>query len=290
MSGKNLLSRPTVLSIFKICSYPALWRAVAASVFSIFKNFFYLQYKAVLFPRKYPLSAVDHALDDEIPFKPDKVSIYMDFSSFWIRVQGFLLQTFGEKAIPAVQDFILSIGALYDKAAEIYTDNMSTTKRPSYYGKFKFILIHLFDPHLMCIPSLHVMVVIRVYTKLRQIVRELSGPDAALLEGEIEKVRAHALAITESILYVKQHSVNCIAAAMYTMTRFESALFPPEEAAAFTEALFHCPDDLDNEIIIKIKKHIRELYRQFLHEGETAADWRAPLFDFLRPLRVRQRS
>ncbi|MDR3302035.1 MAG: hypothetical protein LBT01_05845 [Spirochaetaceae bacterium] len=287
MSRKTLLRRHAAFSVFKIFSYLALWKAALTCLFLVLKNFFFLQYKTALFSGKIPLSDADNPLDEAIPFKPDWVAVYMDFATFWIRTQGFLLETFGKTAHPYVKDFIFSMGRLYQTAAEVYRLNVSTTKRPAYYGNFHFIVIHLIDPHLMCIPSLHVMVMIRTYTKFRAMLGAL-GADAQFA-AEIEAARKHAIAITESILYVKQHSVNCIPAAMYAMTRFDSKLFPPEEGARFVDALFQDgADGISSEKSIEIKTCIAALYKQFLDEGEQAADWKAPLLAFLQTRRHRR--
>jgi hypothetical protein len=129
----------------------------------------------------------------------------------------------------------------------------------------------------MCIPSLHVMVVIRTYTSFRRILRSLGedGPMAL----RIEEVRRGALAITEAILYVKQHSVNCIPAAMYAMTCFDPPLFPPEEAADFVSRIFREPGSPERGEAIR--EYIISLYRRFLAEGRTARSWKDPLLAFL---------
>jgi hypothetical protein len=279
MSGKNLLHRASVLSVFKIYSYGYLWKAAWRCVFLVIRHFFLLQFVAAYFKRRCPLSDVDHPLDDEIPFKPDWVAIYMDFATLWIRTQGFLLETFGKESLGVVKDYIHKMTGLYLTAAEVYRKNMSTTRRPNYYGKAQFISIHILDPHLLCVPSLHVMSAVRTYTLFRAILTQLNA--AERFADEIEYVRLRALGITESILYVKQHSVNCIPAAFYAVTRIDNALFPTEEAERFTAALFDPPDGLPPETVIRVKDHITTLYRQFLTEGDSSPDWTTPLLSFL---------
>jgi hypothetical protein len=283
MSKKSLLYRPSVLSVIKIFSYPYLWKAVLKCIAVVIKNFFLPQYEAVFFKRRYPVSDVDHPLDNEIPFKPEWVTVYLDFATHWIRTQGFLLETFGKESLPVVRDFIKKTTELYLHAAEVYRQNLSTMLRPDYYGKLQFISIHLLDPHLMCIPSLHVMFAVRTYTVFRDIVRQFGAEER--FAPEINSVRLRALDITESILYVKQHSVNCIPAALYTITRIDNALFPPEEAECFTAALFRESLGIAPQTADRLKEHISVLYRQFLGEGETSSDWTKPLLDFLLPRR-----
>jgi hypothetical protein len=122
------------------------------------------------------------------------------------------------------------------------------------------------------------MVVIFTYTQFRKTLRSLG--DEGRFAPQIREMKNGALAISEAILFVKQHSVNCIAAAMYAMTCFDGGLFPPEEAEEFASRLFVLslpPEDGE-----AVRNHITGLYRRFLAEGETAKDWKGPLLDFLR--------
>jgi hypothetical protein len=124
------------------------------------------------------------------------------------------------------------------------------------------------------------MVVIRTYTKFREIIRAMG--DGESFAEHIEEIKQGALRITEAILYVKQHSINCVAAAMYAMTRFDPLLFPPEEAWDFVSQLFlnaQVPSPEDAGIL---RTHIVELYAYFLKEGKKARSWEEPLLDFLR--------
>jgi len=245
------------------------------------KHFFFAQYRAAFLPGRIPVSKADHPLDTRIPFWPEKITIYLDFVAFWIRCLGFLLRNYGRRAQEPDLTFLESMGQLYARAGQVYSRNLSTTNRPFYLGHPRFLPIHGLDPHLMCVPSLHVMVVIRTYTFFREVLETFAGENAAPLSQELYR---GAVAITEAVLYIKQHSVNCVPAAMYAMTRFEPRLFPPEEAVRFAAELFKgekLPASADAE---EIRQHIINLYRRFLAEGETAKDWTQPLLDFLREL------
>ena len=250
--------------------------AVLKSVFSVFKNFFFLQYKAVLLPGHCPVSQVDHPLDRKIPFKPEKVEIYLDFIHFFSRTIGFLFWNFKQSSREELRAAIESLGIIYEKAAGIYSKNLSTTKRPRYLARLKFLIIHIFDPHLMCIPSLHVMVVIQAYTVFRAILRKLGKEKT--YSAQITDVRNRALAITEAVLYIKQHSINCISSSMYAMTCFDE-LFPPEEAEGFAKDLFKEADGISDKDAEAIRNHIIDLYRYFLKQKNQT--WEKPLLDFL---------
>jgi hypothetical protein len=243
----------------------------------MFYNFFFLQYKAAFLPGKVPVSRADHPLDKKIPFTPRKVDVYLDFVAFWVRILGFLLRRFGRRGLEPVRRFMESMGKLYAWAAQVYHKNLSTTDRPRYLERPRFVVIHAFDPHLMCIPSLHVMVVIRSYTLFRKTLSSLGGAEFP----QIGEIRKGSLAISEAVLYVKQHSVNCISAAMYAMTCFDKTLFPPEEAERFVSELFR--EGLPEKDGEEIRAHIVSLYRRFLAE-QGEGDWTGPLLSFLKGL------
>jgi hypothetical protein len=278
-------------------------------IYLIFTNFFFRQFRAAWLPGRVPISRVDHPLDLKIPFVPSWVTIYLDFVTFWIRMLSFLLHRYGRRVYDEVREFIKSMGELYAYAAEVYQKNFSTTERPFYIARPRFFLIHLVDPHLMCIPSLHVMVMIQTYTRFAAILRSLN--EAEHCSAQIDEMKQGALAITQAILFVKQHSINCIAASLYAMTCFDGKLFPPEEAESFTELLFGDPppsafEQPPNRLpknyrlrpcatprtklpaadIAEIKTHIIGLYRRFLAEGNSnpSRNWADPLFNFMKQL------
>jgi hypothetical protein len=308
-SSASVYDVSPLYTFLKSMSVSSLRHAAIRCIYSIIFNFFFRQYRSAWLPGRVPVSRVDHPLDLKIPFVPSWVTIYLDFVTFWIRILGFLLRRYGRKAYDGVREFITSMGALYAHAAEVYQKSLSTTERPFYIARPRFFLIHLADPHLMCIPSLHVMVVIRTYTKFAAMLRLLN--EAEHCSTQINEIKQGALAITQAILFVKQHSVNCIAASFYAMTRFDGKLFPPEEAEAFTELLFGDPPPFYFESrqgrlpknyrlrpcaapktklpaadVAEIKAHILSLYRRFLAEGNStpSRDWIDPLLNFMKEM------
>jgi len=274
LSGVRVLSKPYLRTTALLCTA------------DIFRNFFFLQYRAAFLPGFIPVSKTYHTLDDRIPFTPGKVNTYLDFVAFWIRTIGFLLRTCGRGAFEPVRNFLETMGGLYAWAAMVYRKNLSTTDRPFYIKHPRFLLIHIVDPHLMCIPSLHVMIVIRTYTLFMDIIKTLG--EETRFAAQAEELYQGALDITEAVLYVKQHSVNCISAALYAMTRFDPRLFPSGEAERFVSAIFSGQDEdgaVDSRDGDEIRKHILSLYYRFLTQGETAKgreDWTLPLLIFLK--------
>ena len=298
-------------AFFKSLTVPSLRPAALRCAARIIYNFFFRQWLAAWLPGRVPVNRVDHPLDKKIPFVPSWVTVYLDFIFFWVRMASFLLHFFGRRAITPVKEFIDSMGRLYIFVAECYSKNFSTTDRPFYIARPRFFLIHLADPHLMCLPSLHVMVVMWTYTRFAAILRSLSKEERYV--ACIEEMKQGALAITRAILFVKQHSVNCIPAALYAMTRFDPGQFPAEKMEAFANLLFNNCENagsipvLEPEYVANIKNrnvhpgstpktmispadereitgHIIRLYRQFIAEGKTSKTWEEPLMNFMRQL------
>jgi hypothetical protein len=299
MTCKNsVYSEDWLYAFFNSILIPTLRPAFCKSVPSIFYNFFLRQYHAAFLPGRIPVTKVDHKLDEKIPFVPSWVTIYLDFVHFWIRMISFFLRRYKRKAYIPIRDFIYSMGRLYAFAAEVYQKNMSTTKRPFYIARPRFFVIHLLDPHLMCIPSLHVMVVIHTYLQFVETAKKLGEYDR--LKEQALELKQGALAISQAILFVKQHSVNCIPAALYSMTCFSPDLFPPQEAEKFTNLLFSSAPKAEEALRknrvhpsaapltnieevdqAEIKKHILKLYNQFLEEKKKSVSWAEPLLKFL---------
>ncbi|MCL1992879.1 MAG: hypothetical protein FWG66_08015 [Spirochaetes bacterium] len=304
----SVYGESSLYAFFKTAFVPALRPAFIKCVSSIVFNFFLRQWHLAFLGRLgrgVPVSDVDHPLDGKIPFAPSWVAVYMDFSNFWIRMAAFFLRRFGRLAHAPVADFLLSTGRLYAFAARTYRRNLSTTARPFYIARPRFFLIHLLDPHLMCIPSLHIMVAINSYASFAAIARALGQEEN--LARQIIEVRQGAMSISRSILFVKQHSVNCIAASLYAMHCFDPALFPEGEAEAFLAELFAPPPPPDKNLTIpadckthpsvspdtelasdvqaEITGHILSLYRRFLAQRPAAGPWEEPLVSFMKPLR-----
>ncbi|MDR0599431.1 MAG: hypothetical protein LBG84_05040 [Treponema sp.] len=284
------------LAVLRLLSHPALFRRGLRYLSAVWRKFFFFQYRAALFPGGPPVAQVDHPLDERIPFNPRFIRIYLDFVAHWIRAAAFLRTrygkgAFGKRGVALAGDFIRSTTELYAFALQVYSRHLSTTKRPRYLKNPRFWVIHATDPHLMCVPSLHVMIVVHCYTKFRGLVRDMGEEEA--LRPLTERLFREALAITEAVLYVKQHSVNCIAAALYTMSRFDSSLFSPAEAERFVSSLFGTPPPpgyapfyggarVQEGQIPRIREHIAGLYRSFLEGG--GGDWTEPLLGYLRGL------
>ncbi|MDR2602093.1 MAG: hypothetical protein LBC53_06550 [Spirochaetaceae bacterium] len=281
MKKLSILNESIFFSVLRIITRPFLLKPALEVLLSINKNFFGLQKKAYKKKIHIPVVNVEHALDSAIPFRPEYVKIYMDFTYFWIRAAGFFLRSFGGEAEPYVKSFLIDIKDVYAFAARVYSKMTSTTRRPVYKKSFLFRVIYAFDPHLMCVPSLHVMVVVYTYSKARSIFAALGVEDA--FKDDIKAARDHALAITDSILFVKQHSVNCIAAALYALNCFNSSLLTKDEARLFTGGLLGENNGIVNEEDKKaVREYILNLFETFCEEKESHKNWEDVLINFLK--------
>ncbi|MDR1420319.1 MAG: hypothetical protein LBI86_08095 [Treponema sp.] len=287
---KSIYDEPVISAFIRVFGSSFLRKTGVDCMAKQLYHFFFRQYRAALQPGRIPVTPVDHPLDEKIPFTPSWVYVYLDFVGFWLRVISFLWHTFGRRSDKAIETLILSVKRIYLAAAGVYSRNLSTTTRPFYIASPHFFFIHLLDPHLLCIPSLHVMVVINAHIQFRDIVRGM-GKEAEFFRQTKELERG-AAAITESLLYIKQHSINCVAAAMYVLSCVERRLFPEEEAEAFASRLFSgaaaapgMPKTrLPEEDGRAVREHILSMYRRFMEGGRGAETWEAPLIDFLRSL------
>jgi len=247
---------------------------------TVMRDFFFLQFAVKFGFKKIPVINVDHPLDEKVPFTPEKVSVYLDFVAFWIRPLGYIGKRFGRKAqVEYTARFLTLVDRCYRDAAEVYRFRMTTTNRPKYY-KGSFRTIHMFDPHYLCVPSLHVIIVVLAYTFYRRAFAELGmGKD------EVEALNAEmftgAVSITETVLYIKQHSVNCIPAALYAMTRITPDSVTPVDVMEFIKHLFAESDYVSREDAGRIRMYIADMYEILYLEGCHDSTWVAPLQRFL---------
>ena len=260
--------------------HPATALGVARFVGTVHKDFFALQFAVKLGLRRVPVVDVDHPLDARIPFTPERIATYLDFISFWIRPLGWIARHHGPRAfVTHGVRFLGLIDRCYREAAEVYRAGMTTTRRPRYY-RGRFLAIHLFDPHLLCVPSLHVMIVVLAYTFYRRAFAELgvTGDEAADLDRELF---GGAVKITETVLYIKQHSVNCIPAALYAMSRITPDAVTASEVDAFIDRLFVDAPLLAEGTDDRIRASIREVFGRLTADGRTDADWTPAVRRFL---------
>lgn len=246
-------------------------------LYTIWSHFFAPQLMTQYKLRKRPVAWVDHPLDKKIPFQPHHVSIYLSFTSLWIKSIAFIYREFGKQALPDIILFVKQLTSLYLESAKVYLQIQSTTNRPRYIGGFYFKVIHLFDPHLHCIPSLHVEIVGLNYSFICSLIDKYAR-DPAGYKREKDYLWRKAVLITNSILLIKQHSVSCVAAGLFTLTA-NNFPFDAEDAEKVISALF---TGTGNTLPAgdEIRSYIRTLYYHFIDEHRSKASSKV-LVDFL---------
>ena len=268
-------------------SRPGIRSGLLQTLSAIFKKFFFYQFQTRLFPKTRPVVNVDHPLDRNIPFDPSWVGLYNTFTVFWMKSAGWLLKTFGEVVEDDVAEFTREMALLYNSAGEIYNRCQSTTDRPGVTPDINFIIIHIFDPHLHCVPSLHVMVCAYTAWKTAEIMGKHSGEQDLYLEESLW-VFKNAVEIIESVLLVKQHSVNCIPAGYYmNSVLFEG--FRKDWAGKFMREMFR-DDPKGISEIDKITTYIMELYDRFITGFDESGDRNSVILDFLHGYEVKKKT
>ena len=240
-------------------------------------KFFILQFSVKLGFRKIPVVQVDNSLDKLVPFSPKRISTYLDFIHSLARPLGFCLSKFKRKVRAQIAISILDhLRNCYNTAYHIYSFSMSTTNRPNYKKDRHFRLIHTLDPHLMCVPSLHVAIMIMAWIFYRDVFKSSIFDDEER-KFYTEQVFTSAKAITETVLYVKQHSVNCIPAAVYMMTVMLKDRFSLDDAIYFIDSLFVESTDITEEIKKNIRSYVQMMFERFVLENCSEEDWTIPI-------------
>ena len=269
---------PYLIIPFRLKSAKVLFRFLRTVV----RDFFWLQFSVKWRFKTIPVLDVSHPLDELIPFTPDKVKIYLNFTNFWIRPMTFLFRRLGvKKALPYCIEYLSLIETAYANAAKVYRFCMTTTKRPDYKTDAAFKMIHAFDPHLLCVPSLHVAIVILSSVYYADVFKndDFTEEERKTYTAEL---REGARRIIESVLYVKQHSVNCIPAAMYMMLYVLKNRFTISAGIDIINSLFADDETLSDSDKKKISAHIHFMFERLLLEGANENDWTVPVKRWLK--------
>lgn len=254
--------------------------ATLSFVKSVILHFFLPQYFQKIRLAHYPVKSVDHALDQKVPFKPEHIWCYLDFINIWIRPIAMLLHRFGIVGGAKLgAEFLKYIKLTYDEAWKLYSQSMTTTVRP--FCTVRAIKnIRRADPHFMCVPSLHIAIVCLCFSFYRMLFEreDFSEEEKQKWNTELYK---RALEIGETVLYVKQHSVNCIPAALYMLTRIVPELFCPKDACDFISSLFKGASDVPPADREEIISYMQFMYERFLLEGSSEENWTFPIIHWL---------
>jgi len=269
---------PYLIIPFRLKSAKVLFRFLR----TVICDFFWLQFSVKWRFRTIPVLDVSHPLDELVPFTPGKVQIYLNFTNFWIRPMTFLFRRIGiKKALPYCIEYLSLIEKAYSDAARVYRFCMTTTNRPDYKADKAFKMIHALDPHLLCVPSLHVSIVILASVYYAEVFKK---DDFTKEERETytAELKDGALDIIESVLYVKQHSVNCIPAAMYMMLYVLKDRFTISNGVNIIDSLFEDAEMISEQDKKEVRAHIHFMFERLLLEGSNEDDWTVPVKRWLK--------
>lgn len=270
---------PTALFVFTDFD---VFRSFLSYIKTVIKDFFLLQFARKFGFIRTPIAKVDNELDEKIPFAPEKIKKYLDFTSFWIKPLTMLIKVLGRKgAKKYLIDFFKKLDLCYYSAGKVYKICMTTTKRPRYYKNRFFRLIHFCDPHYLCVPSLHISIVSLVWSFYKKILPDIDDFTQDEKNQIIHELYDEAIEIAETVLYVKQHSVNCIPAALYMMTFLIRNDFTAEDGIQFIKDLF-----LKTAIPLEDQKELKDymyfIFERFLLVGITDDNWISPIKSWLK--------
>ena len=176
-------------------------------------------------------------------------------------------------AAPYLCLYLKFLTSVYKNASSIYRFTMTTTTRPRYLKNHKFRTIHFFDPHLLCVPSIHVAISAGVLAWFRQFFK-LGLFSQEETSAFIEELKVQAVAIVESVLFVKQHSVNCIPLALYMLSStMNKSFFSAQDAIDFIDSLFVTATEIDAATKKEIIDYFYYMYDRALLESKYSSDW-----------------
>lgn len=248
---------------------------------TIIREFFFLQYFEKIHLLHIPVVHVDHPLDKKIPFTPSKVTVYLDFINLWVRPLSMLKAKFSVwHASLLTKKWMRLFRKLYVSAGKIYHFRLTTTDRPAYKESREFRQIHALDPHYLCVPSLHIATVALAYGFYRKLFEEDDFSDEEK-QNWTQELYNGAVEIAETVLYVKQHSVNCIPAALYLITSNFSDYFTEDDARRFISDMFKTPEGFSYEEAFQVKDYIKTSFETYLTKSKTAENWFDPIREFL---------
>ncbi|HPE88356.1 MAG TPA: hypothetical protein P5298_11655 [Spirochaetia bacterium] len=221
---------------------------------------------------------IEHPLDACVPIRYEAAGVYLTFVKLWIGALSYFRRRLGRAFDDSVIEFLAGLGRCYSDAGSVYGRCLSTTRRPDRAPSLRLAFVYAVDPHLFCVPSLHVLVVCYTYFRLRELLAATA--DDGRFGRELDALRARAVEITESILFVRQHSVNCIPTALAML----SVILPgydEREAKAFMAELFSIDVEVDSGDRARVVDYMAGLYDRVAPAGGRSEDRYDAIVDFL---------
>ncbi|MGN0728638.1 hypothetical protein [Treponema sp.] len=252
----------------------------AILIANVIQKFFIVQYLEKFHIIHIPIKNVDHEIDSKIPFKQEFAQCYLDFVNYWIRPMCLTMKRYGSfEGIKISSEYVRYMIMLYKEAYKIYSHCLTTTVRPVPTTKAAKG-IQFWDPHYLCVPSLHISIVIITIAFYKM----LFDREEFLQEEKDQwnrELYVHGIEIAESVLYMKQHSVNCISAAIYMVTKTAPELLTQEQATAFIDDMFKNSEYVEKNDAMRITSCIKEMYQNLMEQSQNEQDWTVPLKEWL---------
>ncbi len=282
VKGKKLENYSVPVAFLRLLTTPfGFVTGMSMILVSAFK-FFLPQYLQVIHLKHIPVKHVDHKFDELIPYKTEFIQVYLQFVKYWIRPLVMLTERFGWwNGAKLGSEYMNYLYHSYCYAWEIYRKTFTTTYRPHEKENKVLRRTQNADPHFMCVPSLHISVCALTISFYRMLFKRenFSSEEAEYWNRQIYDLGKE---IAESVLYLKQHSVNCIPSALYMISKKFPELFPPEMAVELINDFLTEKDDISEENKKLIREHIIFQYERFLLEGTQADKWEEPILRWLK--------
>ncbi len=276
VKGKSLKSFNVLFAYIAFLTRFMGLKTFSIFIFNVLQKFFFIQYFQKFHILHIPCKNVDHELDEKVPFCPEKINCYLDFVNYWIRPLCLILKRYGiTQGIKLACEFVCYITKAYKDAYKIYTHSLTTTRRPSSSNK-TVQFIQFWDPHFLCVPSLHISIVLLMIGFYRMLF-EREGFSESEKEMWNSEIFLHGIEIAESVLFMKQHSINCLSAALYMMTKTSPEIVDEKIAKEFIASLFSTSNEVDEDEVLKIRSYIQTMYFDLIKESEKEKDWTVPL-------------
>lgn len=280
-TGRHLSSFSWLKCYFVLLTHPRTVVSAYTFLFTVSKNYLGLQFLKKWGIIHIPVINVQTAEDNKIPFTPHRVDIYLHFVNLWLEPLSMLMTRYGIRgAIPYCNELLNLMKKIYTEAGRIYRFRLTTTNRPDYNETRAFRNIHRLDPHLLCVPSLHIAIVVLCFSYFKKVFSQSDFSEKERAQWNEELYRG-AVRIAESVLYIKQHSVHCVPAALYMMTSIMPDLLSSADAVKFLGDLFSESDDMGNENKKSVTEYIQFMYERLLLEGCYETDWTSPVKNWL---------
>ena len=244
-------------------------------------HFFLPQFQSLLAPWLRPVATLSHPLDAAIPFRPREVVTYLGYITFWFKTMRFFYDRLGREALPDICESMDEVLMLYREAGAIYRRCQSTTTTRAPMPRMPyFAVIYLLDPHLHCIPSLHLLLICHNQISAARILARhgLAGDEYRRM---FEETVAEAVSITEAVLLVRQHSLLDLAPTLFLLTALFSD-YGPQVVRDFIDRLF-LKWDLPEDSKDRMRSLLKGIYGGFLEkwEAEGRTGRREQVLEFL---------